>query len=182
MNHPRPLYVVGVHPLARERVVAALAPETPGIFEDVGTFLDGAGRRPGVVYLLSPSLPGADVLRAVEHMAEGRGEWTPIVVREEDGRWVARTLSLGYPHALEDAARQGEDGQGALLELRRVLAEISRARHDINNPLTSALAETQLLLMDAGEGDLKEGLRTVLEQLRRIKDLVAGTVHLRPLE
>jgi signal transduction histidine kinase len=67
-----------------------------------------------------------------------------------------------------------------LLELHRVLLEISRARHDINNPLTSALAETQILLLDVPPGEVRDGLETVQTQLRRIRDLVAATRHLRP--
>lgn len=182
MSGARPVYVVGSHTPVRDRVVAAL-PGSPRVFDDVEGFAGGPDLEPGVTYLLSPGLDGSGVLRAVEHMAEGRGEWTPVRVREEDGTLVARTLSLGYPHPLEEVAAPGEEGgRQILLELRRVLAEISRTRHDINNPLTSALAETQLLLMDIGEGEVRTSLETVLGQLRRIRDLVAGTTHLRPLE
>ncbi|HZD04555.1 MAG TPA: histidine kinase dimerization/phospho-acceptor domain-containing protein [Longimicrobiales bacterium] len=182
MSEARPVYVVGAHTSARDRVVAALA-GSARVFDEVESFLDSPDREPGITYLLWAGMDGAEVLRAVERMAEGRGEWTPVVVREEGGKWVARTLTLGYPHPLDEAAgpEGGEDGR-VLLELRRVLAEISRARHDINNPLTSALAETQLLLMDVGDGEVRTSLQTVLEQLRRIRDLVAGTSHLRPLE
>ena len=50
----------------------------------------------------------------------------------------------------------------------------------MNNPLTAAVAEVQILLMDAAENpEAQEGLLVVQEQLRRIRDLVAATGHLR---
>jgi signal transduction histidine kinase len=62
-----------------------------------------------------------------------------------------------------------------------VMRSLSRARHDINNPLTSALAEVQLLLLD-GESDpgLAESMEIIQEQLRRIRDLVIGLSRFRP--
>ena len=66
-----------------------------------------------------------------------------------------------------------------VFELRHVLAQVARSRHDINNPLTSAMAETQMALMDAHDPALREGLETVEEQLRRIRDLVGALRNLR---
>jgi len=119
-------------------------------------------------------LGAADVLRGPE--------WVLAVV---DGgtRPSIRTVSSGFPCDLgEVALHAGGAAEGAesLLELHGVLAAISRARHDINNPLTSALAETQILLLDVPEGELRDGLDTIQTQLRRIRDLVAATRHLRP--
>lgn len=56
-------------------------------------------------------------------------------------------------------------------ELARILQGVARARHDINNPLTAALAETQLLLMDARDAQLRESLEVIESQLRRIRDI-----------
>jgi signal transduction histidine kinase len=111
-------------------------------------------------------------------------------------KWVVGTLVAGDPPSVrvlsvgpsdplpavgEHAADPDARGD-VLLELNRVLAEVARARHDINNPLTSALAETQILLLDAEEGETREALDAIQTQLRRIRDLVAATRHLRPRE
>jgi signal transduction histidine kinase len=88
---------------------------------------------------------------------------------------------MGYLQSLDDvltAARP--DSVAPVLELGVVLRHVARARHDINNPLTSALAETQLLLMDVDEGELRESLETIQRQIRRIRDLVAELSVLRP--
>ena len=53
-----------------------------------------------------------------------------------------------------------------------MVALVARARHDLNNFLTAAMAETQLALMDVADPGLREGLEAVEEQLRRIRDLV----------
>jgi len=76
-----------------------------------------------------------------------------------------------------EANGDGED-RPLILEFRRILDRISRARHDLNNPLTSALAETQLLLMDVTDPESREALETVQRQLRRMRDMIQ---ELRPL-
>ena len=58
--------------------------------------------------------------------------------------------------------------------------EVARIRHDLNNPLTSALAEVQLLLFDANDEELRESLEVNQNQLRRMRDLIASTSHMRP--
>jgi signal transduction histidine kinase len=66
-----------------------------------------------------------------------------------------------------------------VLELRHVLARVARGRHDLNNPLTSAMAETQLALMDAKDPEIRAGLETIEEQLRRMRDLIASLRSIR---
>lgn len=177
------VYLVGPPGPLRERAATPLESLSPRTFDGVDAFVE-ADPAPGVTYLLATGLDGDGVLRALDHMAMGRGEWRPVLVCEERGELVGRTLSVGYTHPLAETV-EGVRGEAPeiLLELRAVLSQISRARHDINNPLTSALAETQLLLMDAaGDQELRENVEVVLEQLRRIRDLVSATVHLRPLD
>ena len=54
-------------------------------------------------------------------------------------------------------------------------------RHDINNPLTAAMAEVQLLLMDLeADSEVGSAIRLVEDQLRRIRDLVAELPEHRP--
>ena len=49
-----------------------------------------------------------------------------------------------------------------------------KLRHDIANPLSAILAETQLLLMDEGARDEEtvRGLREIEQLSRRIRDLL----------
>lgn len=134
---------------------------------------------PGVVIVDPEGLSAAELLRVTRELKGP--DWTVALVAEVEPLTVC-TLSSGYATGMDGVRRYlshpgggGED----LLALHRVLDEISRARHDINNPLTSALAETQLLLLDAPGGELREGLEAVQGQLRRIRDLVAATRHMR---
>ena len=184
MVDSRPNYLVGAPGPERDQVRAALGDFPIQTFDAVPALLGSTEpAEPGRAFLVGPALDPGAVLDAVSAMAAGRGEWTPVLMEKEGGAWVARTLSLGYPHPLEDVVGSGSSTPSSvLLELRAILAEISRARHDINNPLTSALAETQLLMMDDLEAETAESLQIILEQLRRIRDLVAATAHLRLLE
>jgi len=56
---------------------------------------------------------------------------------------------------------------------------VAKARHDLNNPLTSGLAEVQLLLMDDHPPEVQESLETIQEQFRRLRDVVADLSRLR---
>lgn len=44
------------------------------------------------------------------------------------------------------------------------------------------MAETQLALLDVPEGEIRDGLEIVQTQLRRLRDLIAATGHLRPFK
>jgi signal transduction histidine kinase len=180
----RPVYVLLREGAARERCLA----ELPGA-EPVAVPLDVAslaGRTPG---LLLVDLTGPDAGALVPALAglPGRVGWKVGVVDVGggDGGGIAvRTLSLGARHTLEQV-RLGPDvaaGKGVLLELHGVLSDIARVRHDLNNPLTSALAEVQILLMDAPSGAEAESLLIIQEQLRRLRDRLVATKHLRPVE
>jgi hypothetical protein len=183
MTNSRPRFLIGVPGPERDQIQSRLGDPPLRIFDSVDEFVNAPEREPGRAYLLASGLDAPSILEAVSDMAVGRGEWTPILCRREEGKWVARTLSLGYPHTLEELVDEASaKDRSVLLELRSTLAEISRARHDANNPLTSALAEVQLLLMDDLGGETASALQVVLDQLHRIRDLVAATGHLRLLE
>ena len=107
-------------------------------------------------------------IKAAQDQAIG----TPLVAYSEMN-WGA--IERGNPRPVP----YYEKGAGPLLELRWILRLVAKARHDINNPLTAGLAETQLVLMDEPKGDLLESLEVIENQLRRIKDLVAGLARLR---
>jgi signal transduction histidine kinase len=143
----------------------------PRFLEDWDTgAIDG---RPGGVVLLDPSLPASTILQVLVDLAGSKGEWGCVLVRSgEDGGLQGFPLSPEPPGALEAVLIAEAQGNG----LRSLSQAVARARHDINNPLTSALAEVQLLLMDhpddGAPGEVRESLLLVQGQLRRIRDLV----------
>jgi len=132
----------------------------------------------GGILLLDRALGPEETGRLLHRLVELPGHWSAVLVgRDADGRLRGVPLSPGFPVPLPDLAR-GDGGGGGL---RLVMRSLSRARHDINNPLTSALAEVQLLLLDSGsDPGLAESLEIIQEQLRRIRDLVIGLSRFRP--
>lgn len=122
------------------------------------------------------------LLEVAESLPPDLGGWIFAVADGGEPPKV-RALSLGRPHGPDEVRGRGEEPDAhkeVLLEINQILKEVARARHDVNNPLTSALAETQLGLLDAPEGEIRESLEVVQTQLRRIRDLIAATGHLRP--
>jgi signal transduction histidine kinase len=174
------IYIVAPEGALRDRC-ATLLPSArvlgPGLDLDV---LDSAP--PGVVLVEPGGVGAGELMRAAKAMRAEEG-WRICTVEEREGESVeVRTVSLGAGHTAQDVLRFAGEGSGVgqLLELHGVLAEIARARHDLNNPLTSALAEVQILLMDAAGGPEEESLLTIQEQLRRLRDRLVATRHLRP--
>lgn len=139
-----------------------------------------SGEGPATLVFVGPEVPSQETLELARSLAEREDPWIPIVLEAGNGSGpVARPLSVGYPLFLDDLLAEAAEPEKPLLELRTVLRFISQARHDLNNPLTSGLAETQLLLMDVEEGEIRESLEVIQEQLRRIRDLVASLSVLR---
>ena len=198
------MYVVSPPGPERDAVLARLGDPVQGVFDSVEAFLTEthAGNTqaeetptslgqnapfpmispsemngsPTHMVLLGPDVSPEETLRLVKAVAERQGTWVPLVLDNgSDGEGtVARTLSVGFPLVLDELLTRVEEAEKPILELRTVLKFVSRARHDINNPLTSGLAETQLLLMDIEEGEIRESLEVIQDQLRRIRDLVAS--------
>jgi signal transduction histidine kinase len=139
---------------------------------------------PGLLLLPLQTIDGDELLAALHVVAAGPPEsgWLPVMVVGGAGRApMLLPVSLGWattPAELQRWVEGAEDAQ--VLELRHVLTRVARARHDLNNPLTSAMAETQLALLDARDPGLRSGLEAVEEQLRRIRDLVATLRAFRP--
>ena len=180
--------------MTEQRPVYALTPESPD--DSLRDLVPGRelthlttadelrGRAPGVL-LLPIELPPDQLVAALNHVAAAptEGPWLLLMVeRFSDGaRSRALPISVGWSTPAEQLARWAAgDPDAEVLELRHVLARVARARHDINNPLTSAMAETQLALMDATDPAICASLETIEEQLRRIRDLVASLRSLRP--
>ena len=127
-------------------------------------------REPGLVVLDPHAMtPGGLVHLLSECIAEDG--WVVAAWRgDEDLRVLNASPRYGARDLVQ--AFDGEDGAPYLLDLRRIMKDVSHARHDLNNPLTSALAETQLLLMDEPGGEVQASLETVQHQLRRLRDLI----------
>ena len=177
-----PIFIVAPSSPARDELIGAAAPAEVLPFDSVDSFLREE-RTPGVL-LIGPSLPPEETMRLLAWVAEDDAEWVPVHVKasvSEAAGFLLRPLSIGYPVDVEEVVGAASDPEGAgpLLELRWILRLVAKARHDINNPLTAGLAETQLILMDDPKGDLLESLEVIENQFRRIKDLVAGLARLR---
>lgn len=178
-----PLAVSAV--IASDDAAAALAPlvgdPAPPTYPSCAAFLADGDPQPGLV-LVDPTDglgPVAELARSLRERGEG---WVVALLdRDPAPEWTVRPLTVGYRQDLRSflAATRGESDD-PVLELTPVLARIARARHDINNPLTSALAETQLLLMDVGDPEVRAGLEAIERQIRRIRNLVAELADLRP--
>ena len=170
-----PIYLVMAPGSRRDALARALGGRAT-LLEDLAGL--SAERAPGLV-LIDPD--AADAAGLTE-LARRRLEGWRVALVASDGEEV-RPLTAGARASLEEIVAYAADPAvppPAFLDLEEVLTEIARLRHDLNNPLTSALAETQLLLLDAGEGDLKQSLEVVQEQLRRMRDMLAASRRLRP--
>ena len=179
-HDPRPVYLLAPGPLAE-----ALAGAFPGAraVPDPDTLRPLDAREPGLLVVERDALTGDAILALVGEAAEAGDGWMLAVAGQGGNGLEVRPISLGWPTPPGELERWAGSGgrEGAVLELRTLLARVARARHDINNPLTSGMAETQLLLMDAPpEGEAREGLETIQNQLRRIRDMVADLRGLRP--
>jgi len=172
------LYFIG--PAGPVRDACAAAADLTQEFDDVDSFAAAEELRAGLVVITDRDEGMA--LKLLRELWDAGTGWT-LAIAEAGDPPTLRSLSVGLPAGPEALAQFAGGDVGAhvsLVDLREVLIQIARNRHDVNNPLTAALAETQILLMDAYEdSEVQEALLTVQEQLRRIRDLLASTAHLR---
>jgi signal transduction histidine kinase len=177
MSTPQALYFIGPPGPARD-ACSALG-EHVRSFDDEAAFTAAEDKSPGLVVL--SALEECSALTLLHDLWEAGAGWT-LAVADGGDPPMLRTLSLGLPAGTETLAGYlaGEvGGQVTLVDLREALIQIAKTRHDVNNPLTAAVAEVQILLMDSGDDlEAQEGLLVVQEQLRRIRDLLAATRHL----
>jgi len=162
--------------------VAARLPSDVPRFHQVEQLLAAPGVAPGIV-LVGPHVPRTETVQLADRLDEREGRWIVVALEKPSPTrdFVGRPVSPGMRQELAAlVAAAGPSAEGVLLELETVLQYVARARHDINNPLTTILAETQLLLMDTEEGELRESLEAIERQARRIRDLVASLSILRP--
>lgn len=176
----KPVYLLGVGARAFQAAVAPSSVEAR-CFSTPGDLFDDPELAPGLV-VLGAQLTDDDLREAFEGFGRHGGEWTPVLlVSPEGGAPLGVPVSSASPAALADLLERYLDPEEArpVPSLPTMLRIVSRARHDINNPLTAALAETQLLLMDVEDGKTRTALEAIEEQLRRIRDLTAGLTRFR---
>lgn len=175
MEVPTPIHVVAPEGAERERLARALG-AVPGRVHAACADLDESAVGDRAAVVLGSDVPLKDAWDLGRRVADRDLSW--ILLRAEvddDGALGARPFSVGFPVGGEALAARASraGGEGPLLELHEILRFLSRIRHDINNPLTAGLAETQLLLMDRAEdGEDREALETIERQLRRIQAMV----------
>jgi len=159
-----------------------LGPIDPVFFQSTETLLAASDLPAGIV-LLGPDVALADAADLSDALGSRGGDWAVVRLQADSGSGdlIGQPVTVGYRQSLDDLiAAMDPAAPAPLLELGVVLRHVAKARHDINNPLTSAMAETQLLLMDVEDAEVRESLETVQHQIRRIRDLVADLSVLRP--
>lgn len=179
---PVPIYVIAHQESTVRPRAAALGAEVE-LFESLEQWSPWHEREPGLVLVDAEGAHEPDLFRLAADFADHPDSWI-IGVVDGDAASTVRSLSFGPATTLDEMPRLAADPNEArdvLIDLRRALVEIARVRHDVNNPLTAALAEVQLLLFDVQDEESRESLTITQNQLRRIRDMMASTTHLRPV-
>lgn len=157
---------------------------------DAGEALAEIRRAGPEVTVLAGDLPRDDALRVVRALPDPLS--VVALVPPGSAEYGVRLAEAGVAVQLPDSI--ASDALGRVVErlraragsadaerLRQVLAAISHARHEVNNPLTSILAEAQLLLMDAATlpPEAQKSVKTIQEMANRIRDVVRSLQSLR---
>lgn len=184
MDESVTLHVVAPPGEGRERIADALGGVAPTVHDTIESFRRrNQGDRCAVVVDVTGGVDPGELLRMCADVADGDRKWI-VLISEEDGSGglAFRPLSAGFAVEPDDLAPtlSNREDEGPPFDLHEVLRFVARVRHDINNPLTAGMAETQLLLMDlGGEGEVGESLQTIERQLQRIQALIEDLTRLR---
>ena len=184
MDEPVTLHVVAPSGGDRDRISRAVTALEPTVHDTVADFRRAAeDERCAVIVEVGGGIDRDQLLRLCAEVADRDREWI-VLIPEEDGRGelAFRPVSAGFALAASDvdSVLSPEGEEGPLFELHEILRFVARIRHDINNPLTAGMAETQLLLMDLeGEGEVATSLQTIERQLQRIQGLVQDLTRIR---
>lgn len=183
MDHALPIHVVSPDPERRDRLVKALEPRTAAVHDSIASVHGPIEETRCVIVVDSDDgIPLTDVLGLCREVADEDQEKLVFLAETDHDGVAFRPLSLGFPVNDGEVADilDPEGDTWPPFELHEILRFVARIRHDINNPLTAGMAETQLLLMDLGEeGEVGESLVTIQRQLKRIQGLVQDLAHLR---
>jgi len=184
MAEPRPIHVVEPDPSLRDRLVRRLNCDGVRSHGSWRGFEEEVGDEEAAV-VLGPGV-GHEVAWAQARRITDEGRSWVLLRAEEgsEGHLRVRGLSVGFAEGagkLPSRLAWEETGERPVFELHELLRAVSRARHDLNNPLTAGLAETQLLLMDVSHDETREALETIQRQLRRIQAMIRDDLsRLRP--
>lgn len=179
MSEAVPVYLVG-SPNGRLGSVATALGEAAEVIASDTDVPSLSDRTPGVAVFDADETDARSLVAVLSTLPAD--QWTVAVVEDGDPPCL-RTVSLGARDGMDVVLRHTADPEsepGCLLGLERALMDMARVRHDLNNPLTAAMAEAQLLLMDAPEGGNRESLEAILQQLRRMRDMLTSSRYLRP--
>ncbi len=136
-----------------------------------------------LIAIVDDQLPALEIEGLLQAVGDpGR---TILLVSEFQPGFLAAGGHIQIPRAVDgrklaDAVvrlirwRREADEVGATNDrVAEMIRVIRRVRHDINNPLTSVMAETQLILMDPDDlsEEQKRGLETIETMAGRIRDL-----------
>jgi len=182
VSNSEPRYLLAPSDVVTPELLSRLHSFGPLVELETVAELAGGDREPG--WILVPARAGAAVVTSLlERLCGMPGAWSPLLlVDERDGGLSVLPISPGFRTDLDEVRGRIErsDYTDAVLSFRKTIPALSRVRHDINNALTSAFAEVQLLLMDMPpDGEEAAALRTVETQLRRVRDLVAELTPIR---
>jgi signal transduction histidine kinase len=143
----------GLDPAELDAIGFAATPHEPG-----GSLPDDGGW-----ILVGGALPDGELGALLRQVAAHPGDWSLFLVVE--GGLVPLPVGPALSAAFVSERRQTTP---EVFSVAATALALARIRHDLNNPLTAALAETQLLRLDSDE----EGLAVIEEQLRRLRDLI----------
>jgi signal transduction histidine kinase len=135
-----------------------------------------------MIAIVDDRLPARDIENLLQAGDPGRiillvSEFQPGLLGAGGHIQIPRELDS---HKLADAVvrlirwrREADSVEATDVRVAEMIRVIRRVRHDINNPLTSVMAETQLILMDADDlsEEQKRGLETIEAMAGRIRDL-----------
>ncbi|MFW6200136.1 MAG: histidine kinase dimerization/phospho-acceptor domain-containing protein [Gemmatimonadota bacterium] len=183
MAQALPIHVVSSDSERRDRVLKALDGWSTTLHESIAE-LHGPIEDARCVVVVDSSDGAAmgDVLALCREVADRDQEKLVFLAEDGDGSVTFRPLAVGFAVKDQeiDEVLDPDGDTWPPFDLHEILRFIARIRHDINNPLTAGMAETQLLLMDLGEeGEVGESLVTIQRQLKRIQGLVQDLAHLR---
>ncbi len=175
-----PIILVAPPGPQRDTILVALTGTESRVLDSPQALWADATDESGIL-VLGPGLSSEDMMSILVREAEAESPRPAVLVRGEGGEVRLRPVSVGPPMGTGALAEIALDprAKGPVLELHWVLRVVARARHDLNNPLTSGLAEVQLLLMDEHPPEIQESLETIQEQFRRLRDMVADLSRLR---
>lgn len=161
------------------RAVAELRPESRALALEHGSggLPDGGGW-----LIIPPGLSQEASEELMQGLVESDDAWGLLLLQARPEGVRVVPLTPGYPESPDRIAERLVAGglEGGFVEHRLLLDELARIRHDVNNALTSALAEAQFLRMDAEEGtEIAGGLALVERQLQRIREITAELGALR---